>query len=186
MITGRKNDDMKLRIEILVIVLLIIIAIALVRLRNKLAGSSPPLNAATQQPASPLEGCLKCHAQIEPMHKFGPTQTLDKLANGKDALGLTCTACHGGNPVATDKAEAHVRPRFPRAWMRDGKFKIPDRAGPLLNRESLEFVRFLNPGDLRVAPKTCGSSECHSSQTSAVGKSMMRHGAMLWGAGALQ
>jgi hypothetical protein len=138
--------------------------------------------AHEQRTAAPLEGCLKCHAQIEPMHKFGPTQTLDKLNNGKDALGLTCTACHGGNPVATNKEDAHVRPRFPREWMRDGKLRIPERSGPLLNRESLEFVRFLNPGDLRVAPKTCGSSECHSSETSAVGKSMMRHGAMLWGA----
>lgn len=137
---------------------------------------------AEAPPAAPLEGCLKCHAQIEPMHRFGPTGTLDKLANGKDALGLTCTACHGGNPVATDKAEAHVRPRFPRAWMRDGKFGVPERSGPLLSRESPEFVRFLNPGDLRVASKTCGSSECHISETSAVGKSMMRHGAMLWGA----
>jgi hypothetical protein len=176
---------MKLRIEILVMVLLIIIAIALVSTSKQLAGGSPPLKEPSLKdvpPAAPLEGCLKCHAQIEPMHQFGPTQTLDKLANGKDALGLTCTACHGGNPVATDKAEAHVRPRFPRAWMRDGKFGVPERSGPLLNRESLEFVRFLNPGDLRVAPKTCGSSECHSSETSAVGKSMMRHGAMLWGA----
>ena len=132
--------------------------------------------------ATQFEGCLKCHAQIEPMHKFGPTQTLDKLDNGKDAVGLTCTACHGGNPIATEKENAHVRPRFPRAWTSNGKFRIPERSGPLLNRESPEFVRFLNPGDLRVAPTTCGSSECHSSQTSAVGKSMMRHGAMLWGA----
>src|SRR3954447_19854556 len=113
---------MKHRIEILVIVLLIIIAIALVSTSKELAGGSPPLNGVTRQPAAPDagggEGCLKCHAQIEPMHKFGPTQTLAKLDNGKDALGLTCTACHGGNPVATDKETAHVRPRFPRAWMR--------------------------------------------------------------------
>lgn len=136
----------------------------------------------TTPPATSLEGCLKCHTQIEPMHKFGPTQTLDKLDNGKDALGLTCTACHGGNPVATDKENAHVRPRFPRRWMRDRKFRIPERSGPLLNLESLDFVRFLNPGDLRVAAETCGNSKCHSSETSAVGKSMMRHGAMLWGA----
>ncbi|HYW71527.1 MAG TPA: hypothetical protein VE961_10850, partial [Pyrinomonadaceae bacterium] len=128
------------------------------------------------------EGCLKCHAQIEPMHRFGPTATLDKLENGKDALGLTCTACHGGNPVATTKEEAHVQPRFPREWMRNGKFRVPERSGPLIERESLEFVRFINPGDLRVAEKTCGSSECHSSESAAVGKSMMRHGAMLWGA----
>jgi hypothetical protein len=133
-------------------------------------------------PAETLEGCLKCHDKIEPMHKFGPTATLDKLDHGKDALGLSCTACHGGNPIATEKDSAHVRPRFPREWERNGKFKIPERSGPLLSRESPEFVRFINPGDLRVAGKTCGSSECHSTETNAGSNSMMRHGAMLWGA----
>jgi hypothetical protein len=132
-------------------------------------------------PADTLEGCLKCHDKIEPMHRFGPAATLDKLDHGKDALGLTCTACHGGNPAATEKEAAHVRPRFPREWEQNGRFKIPERSGPLLARESIEFVRFINPGDLRVAGKTC-SSECHSTETNAVSKSMMRHGAMLWGA----
>src|SRR5262245_35271302 len=103
----------------------------------------------TPAKAAPLEGWLMCHAQIEPMHRFGPTATLDKLNEGKDALGLTCTACHGGNPVATTKDEAHVQPRFPREWIRQGKFRMPQEAGPLLNRESLAFVRFLNPSDLR-------------------------------------
>jgi hypothetical protein len=142
----------------------------------------PSNHAQSAQTVKTLEGCLKCHDKIEPMHRFGPTATLDKLDNGKDALGLTCTACHGGNPVATIKEEAHVQPRFAREWMHEGKFHVPERSGPLIERESLEFVRFLNPGDLRVAEKTCGSSECHSTETAAVGKSMMRHGAMLWGA----
>src|SRR5437763_1388506 len=138
---------------------------------------------AQQKPATPppLEGCLKCHAQIEPMHRYGPTVAgaLDKLDNGKDGMGLTCTACHGGNPVATTKEEAHVQPRFPREWTRDGKFRIPENSGPLLARESSEFVRFLNPGDLRVAAKTCGSSDCHTSETANASRSMMTHGAML-------
>src|SRR6266481_3169777 len=129
-----------------------------------------------------LEGCLKCHDKIEPMHRFGPTATLDKLDHGKDALGLTCTACHGGNPIATEKDSAHVLPKSPRDWQQNGKFKIPERSGPLLAREGPEFVRFVNPGDLRVANKTCGSSECHSTEASAASNSMMRHGAMLWGA----
>ena len=133
-------------------------------------------------PAATLEGCLKCHSQIEPMHSFGPTTTLDKLDSGKDALGLTCTACHGGNPVAIEKETAHVQPRYPREWMSNGKFRIPEQSGPLLARESPDFVRFINPGDLRVAAKTCGNSDCHSAQTNAVGKSMMTHGAMLWAA----
>ena len=133
-------------------------------------------------PAESLEGCLRCHDKIEPMHQFGPAAKLDKLDHGKDALGLTCTACHGGNPAATEKEAAHVRPRFPHEWQQNGKFRIPERSGPLLARESLEFVRFINPSDLRVAARTCGSSECHSTQTNGVGKSMMTHGAMLWGA----
>jgi hypothetical protein len=141
-----------------------------------------PAQQTAPPPADTLEGCLKCHDKIEPMHRFGPAATLDKLDHGKDALGLTCTACHGGNPVATEREAAHVRPRFPREWLRDGKFKIPERSGALLARESLEFVRFINPGDLRVADKTCGSSDCHSSESRTVANSMMRHGAMLWGA----
>src|SRR6266404_3792346 len=46
-----------------------------------------------------LEGCVSCHGQIEPMHKYGTTDTLEKLKDGKDAVGLGCTACHGGNPL---------------------------------------------------------------------------------------
>src|SRR5437588_6564026 len=156
--------------------------------RDRLVGSSPPLNGArielfrTTPPT--LEGCLKCHDKIEPMHRYGPTVAgaLDKLDNGKDGLGLTCSACHGGNPVTTTKEEAHVQPRFPREWMRDGRFRVPENSGPLLARESAEFVRFINPGDFRVATKTCGSSECHTSETTNATRSMMTHGAMLWGA----
>jgi hypothetical protein len=162
-------------VHIKLIIIFAMIACAAIVVSTRVTLSSPI-------PAETLEGCLKCHDQIEPMHKFGPTSTLDKLDHGKDALGLTCTACHGGNPVATEKDAAHVRPRFPREWEHNGKFKIPERSGPLLNRESAEFVRFINPGDLRVAAQTCGSSECHSTQTNGVSNTMMRHGAMLWGA----
>src|SRR5881394_3356764 len=158
-----------------IVVSLIVLAIAVVGVLvrgSETAGGSPPLNdreVLLLQTPQPLEGCLKCHDKIEPMHRFGPTATLDKLNNGKDALGLTCTACHGGNPVPTTKEEAHVQPRFPREWTRDGKFRVPENSGLLINRESLEFVRFLNPSDLRVAGTTCGSSDCHASETTAVG-----------------
>ncbi len=42
-----------------------------------------------QQPPPKLEGCVSCHDLIEPMHKYGTTETLDKLKDGKDAVGLT-------------------------------------------------------------------------------------------------
>jgi hypothetical protein len=129
------------------------------------------------------------------MHKYGPTETLEKLNEGKDAVGLTCTGCHGGNPVPRKtsddpksveqiKNEAHVRPRFPAEWRREGKYTgaNPERTNTLLARESWEFVRFINPGDLRVAAKTCGSASCHDLESKNVARSMMTHGAMLWGA----
>ncbi len=149
------------------------------------------------QTSSPkLEGCVSCHGQIEPMHKYGPTETLDKLNNGKDAVGLTCTGCHGGNPVpgkTSDDAksiqqiknEAHVSPKFPAEWKRNGQYTgaNPERTNTLLARESWEFVRFVNPGDLRVAAATCGSGGgCHAVESKNVARSMMTHGAMLWGA----
>ena len=142
-----------------------------------------------------LDGCVTCHGPIEPMHRYGPTETLEKLNGDKDAVGLTCTACHGGNPVPRKsnddpghieqiKHQAHVRPRFPLEWKRDGKYTgaNPERTNTLLLRESWEFVRFINPGDLRVAARTCGSGSCHELESKNVARSMMTHGTMLWSA----
>ena len=141
-------------------------------------------SAASNQAPVKVEGCVSCHGLIEPMHKYGTTETLEKLKDGKDAVGLSCTACHGGNPVATTKEAAHVQPMFPREWRRDGKYTgaNPERSNTLLTRESWEFVRFVNPGDLRVVSKTCAGSACHDVESKNVARSMMTHGAMLWGA----
>jgi len=143
-----------------------------------------PVTASTQVPPVKVEGCVSCHGLIEPMHKYGTTETLDKLKDGKDAVGLSCTACHGGNPVSKIKEEAHVKPVFPNEWRRNGKYSgaNPERSNTLLARESWEFVRFINPGDLRVVGKTCAGSACHEVESKNVPRSMMTHGAMLWGA----
>jgi hypothetical protein len=161
------------------------------------AGGTPHLSPITQNAPLPprLEGCVTCHGQIEPMHKYGTTETLEKVNGDKDAVGLTCTGCHGGNPIPRKtgddpksieqiKNEAHVRARFPNEWRRDGKSTgaNPERTASLLTRESWEFVRFINPGDLRVAAKSCGGGACHDLESKNVARSMMTHGAMLWGA----
>ena len=72
-----------------------------------------------------------------------------------------------------------MRPRFPDAWGSSGN---PVRSYTLLNHESPDFIRFVNPGDLRVAHLSCGTVNCHGEQVLQVRKSMMTHGAMLWGA----
>src|SRR5262245_36043084 len=132
-----------------------------------------------QEALSRSIGCLDCHKGIEDIH------------NG--AVNLGCIDCHGGDAGvrlnagsragSSDydqaKKKAHVQPRFPREWISSAN---PKRSATLLNRESLEFIRFVNPGDLRVAPSSCGTSECHSTETHHVAKSMMTTGPMLWGA----
>ena len=49
-------------------------------------------------------------------------------------------------------------------------------------KESPEYVRFVNPGDLRIAPETCGRAGCHPSEVRNVSTSMMTTGGILWGA----
>jgi hypothetical protein len=110
-------------------------------------------------------GCLECHAGVEPMH-----------ASKNVVLG--CTDCHGGNatPGLTQR-QAHVAPRNPVFWESSAN---PNDSSVLLNHESAAFIKFVNPGDLRVAEETC--APCHADIVHNVSHSMMRHGAMLWGA----
>src|SRR5258705_7329871 len=127
-------------------------------------------------------GCISCHTSTdEPtMH---PTKTVH----------LGCTDCHGGNSAVSvgsgsasnspeynsAKEKAHVQPR-------DSSFKnrsaLPERTFTKWLKESAEYIKFVNPGDLRVAPETCGPAGCHGAETRAVSTSMMTHSGMLWGA----
>ena len=127
-------------------------------------------------------GCLTCHAGIdEPtMH---PTRT----------VRLGCTDCHGGDATASTatgvargsaeyeqvKRKAHVQPRDPEFALGAGRVQRPYTKWL---RESYEFIRFANPGDLRVAPQTCGQSGCHAAEVRNVSTSMMTHGGFLYGA----
>ena len=148
------------------------------------AQGARPLQAAGMFGETPEEairrsaGCIDCHKGIEDMH------------NG--VINLGCIDCHGGNADARaqgqqkgsagyDEAKraAHVKPRFPDRWKSSAN---PERPYTLTLDESLEWVRFVNPGDLRVANLSCGTTECHFNDVHTVGKSMMKTGAMLWGA----
>ena len=124
-------------------------------------------------------GCIDCHKGIEDIHN--------------DKVNLGCIDCHGGQaairlPKDAQKGseiyketqmKAHVQPRFPQEWKSAAN---PERSYDLLNKESAEFIRFVNPGDLRVNAMSCGTSECHTRDVHNVAKSMMTTSAMLWGA----
>ena len=91
---------------------------------------------------------------------------------------LGCTDCHGGNPArGLTKEQAHILPRHKEFWQTSAN---PPNSNAWLNHESPEFIRFINPGDLRVAQQACGL--CHGEIIRNVDHSMMNHGATLWGA----
>ena len=111
-------------------------------------------------------GCIQCHKNTGDMHKPGTTH-------------LGCVDCHGGDATTNNKWQAHVQSRFPDVWATSAN---PVRSYTVLNHESPDFVRFVNPGDLRIAHLSCGTTGCHPKETLEVKKSMMTHGCMLWGA----
>ena len=106
---------------------------------------------------------------------------------------LGCTDCHGGNaqialPAGVAQGspqyqelttQAHPRPRFVEDSYSSAN---PVRAYARWLKEDAEYIKFVNPGDLRVAEQTCGRSGCHTAEVQRVRTSMMTHGAMLWGA----
>lgn len=77
--------------------------------------------------------------------------------------------------------QAHVQPLYPDAWHYPSSAN-PERTYTLLNKESPEFVRFVNPSDYRVARQACGA--CHLDIIKASERSLMSNAAMFWGAAA--
>jgi hypothetical protein len=149
------------------------------------AGSATPENYTTEPFPMPKElegvelmkqtaeeqnaksaGCIVCHQKTGDPH-------------GTATVRLGCTDCHGGNAGAADKNAAHVHPRLPQFWPTSGN---PARSYTLLNHESPEFIRFVNPGDFRIAHISCGTSGCHPKEVMSNRKQIMSTGAMLLGA----
>src|SRR3954467_6011199 len=105
-------------------------------------------------------GCVSCH-----------TATDSASMHPTDTVQLACTDCHGGNSAVritagqqsgtreydVVKRKAHVLPRS----MDPNSAANPSRVYTGWLQESPEYIQFVNPGDLRVADRTCGTSGCH-------------------------
>ncbi len=124
-----------------------------------------------EAPPVPPESCTNnCHNGIEDPHPwFG----------GPD---LTCTGCHGGNGTATTRETAHVaiptewqtnspqfgRPNLRYYWNYNTLFGVENFEG------GLEWLRFRQPSDLRVADQSCGkNSGCHQDRVENTRRGVM-------------
>src|SRR5580704_6212217 len=145
--------------------------------------AGPSLLGQSQEEADRKSaGCISCH-----------TQTDEPTMHTTGTLRLGCTDCHGGNADARAassaastspeyeqvKRQAHPQPRDPKLADRSAN---PQRLYTQWLKESPEYARFVNPGDLRVASETRGRAGCHPSEVHKVSTSMMTTGGMLWGA----
>ncbi len=152
--------------------------------RNYVTAPNAPVSQSDAQMEAKSAGCVTCH-----------TQTDEKTMHVNPAVKLGCTDCHGGNAnvrrTSGDGIEdpaymavmeqAHVLPRFPESWNYPSSAN-PERTYTLLNRESPEFTRFINPSDYRIAREACGA--CHLPIIEAAERSLMATSAMLWGGAA--
>jgi len=122
-------------------------------------------------------GCISCHTSSDSR----------SMHTAPDAY-VSCVDCHGGHgevmaagaagsrEYEQAKIKAHVASRT-------GAFRTaanPPQSYTALLKESAEFVRFVNPGDLRAAPVACGP--CHGKQVKQVSTSLMTTGSMLYAA----
>ncbi|MCA1561964.1 MAG: hypothetical protein LC804_17405, partial [Acidobacteria bacterium] len=125
-------------------------------------------------------GCITCHTSTDEasMHPGG-TVTIGcaDCHGGDSSVAVAGAAAPGSRGYDDAKKRAHPRANVPGLWRTAAN---PERAYTEWLAESQEYIQFVNPGDLRVVDRTCGT--CHAAEVRNVRTSMMTHGAMLWGA----
>ncbi len=141
-------------------------------------GGSPP------PPVQELETCMNCHNGGQRNDYSGPGLSNPHPFQG--AENIPCTGCHGGNPKGAGKLGSHVPPPpgigdrqyqvlNPKAFfnrrtlagidkLEPEQYTSPDQ--PDKQWTNLDYLQFVNPGDLRVVEqgRGCGAEGCHFNQ----------------------
>jgi hypothetical protein len=148
-----------------------------------LAGCSGETSTLTVKTA---ESCMLCHNGSLENDYSGPGIENPHPFTG--AAAVKCTTCHGGDPDGTDVLSSHVPPPpeigddafqttnalayFNRLTLA-GMDKFPDYAVDGKTYTALDYLQFVNPGDLRVVEggRSCG--QCHQGHADIVSKSLL-------------
>lgn len=102
------------------------------------------------------KGCMSCHEGIEDIRDKNSGMMLAiKAIGGTHGDPGGCVICHGGNPKATNKIDAH----------KGSPGKLRTAKGPQL------FYR--DPGSMWVNQFTCGQAGCHKGYNDRLEKSLM-------------
>lgn len=144
----------------------------------------PPVDC-NAKPGDPFctnsKSCIGCHGLATSAGGVG-------IENAHAWSPLSCTECHGGtgqdpkDPTKQlNREEAHVR--MPAEMAEPGSTSLPSRtlyksaylghAGVEGYKGGLEWIRFMNPTDLRVVDQTCAKATCHAGAGEKVRRSTM-------------
>ncbi|MFT4541878.1 MAG: hypothetical protein ACI841_002239 [Planctomycetota bacterium] len=163
----------------------------LVHLKNRLvaimiASLTLACSQGERAPESTASSCMRCHngtvrndysgSGIEDPHPFG------------DASNMACTTCHGGNGAGEDKDDSHIPPPpeigdsdnlehnaqayFNRLTL-TGIDRFEDYEVDGITYTAIDYLQFINPGDLRVVQEERSCGECHSGHSDVVGMSLL-------------
>lgn len=125
--------------------------------------------------------CEVCH---QPLDEAGEPHGIEEA---HPWATLSCTDCHGGHAyVCSGRIDgATSPPTCDGEWRYEEELAHPSPAGSPRDLRGLSpgqlddvdaaWLRFVNPGDLRVVSQTCG--RCHTAETAAVKRSAHSHAA---------
>ncbi len=132
------------------------------------------------------QSCMTCHNGSGDDDYGGPG--LENPHPFATAANLQCTACHGGNGNGDEKVDSHVPPPpeignkqnlvddahayFNRLTLA-GIDKFPDYQVGGQTYTSLDYLQFINPGDLRVVSQGRGCGQCHDDHSEFMARNVL-------------
>jgi hypothetical protein len=148
-----------------------------------MAGCSDETGTLTQQTTS---SCMLCHNGSLAEDYSGPG--IENPHPFPGAERIACTTCHGGDGNGADKLASHVPPP-PEVGDRDfratnarayfnaltlaGMDKFQDYVVNGRTYGAIDYLQFVNPGDLRVTRLGRGCGQCHANHAEDVGGSLL-------------
>ena len=133
-----------------------------------------------------VSSCMQCHNATLQDNYGGPGIENPHPFPGADELD--CVRCHGGNPDGTDQLTSHI-PAPPEIGDREfwtvnrqayfnrltltGIDKLADYVVDGTSYTALDYLQFINPGDLRVVTRDRGCGECHENHAQVVERSIL-------------
>ncbi len=156
------------------------LAIALLGIAAGCSGETSSLSTQA------VESCMTCHNGSVENDYAGPGIENPHPFPGADSL--TCTICHGGNGQGGDQLASHVPPppqigdetfqtTSARAYFNRltlaGLDKYPDYMVDGRTWTALDYLQFVNPGDLRVVTRGRACGQCHVNHAGDVNASLL-------------